>query len=161
MLLSPEEINLEEFLKDESAREKHRKNIEFLRLAITNVKLSKELGLKEGLTYDCRDSHFFQIMTPKNERAFYRNCKYEFLEPRIVIASHYVFLKNKYIKEPVDLYDFAAEVSKAYKPITENLDRRIIRVAITKNFYSKMLFECNASKTTIRPIDLPVKIDFL
>jgi hypothetical protein len=159
MLLSPEGIDLEEFLKDESIRDKHRKNREFLRLAITNVKLSKELGLKEGLTYDCRDSCFFQIMTPKNERVFHRQCKYGFPESRIVISSHYLFLRNKRIEDFVDLYDFAAEVAKAYTPITENLDRRVIHIAITENSYSRKLFECNTSKTTIRPIYLPVKIE--
>lgn len=41
MEITPEKIILEEYLKNEIIRYKHRKNKDFLKLAITNINLAK------------------------------------------------------------------------------------------------------------------------
>lgn len=158
MTLSPEEIVIEHYL-NEVARDKHKKNEDFLRLAITNIELAKGLGLSKGLTYDCSDGCFFEVIMPNGERAFYRHCKYGYPEPRITVLGHYTFLKNNWIEEAVDIDSFVDEALHAYNPLAETLSRRNIHTALINYYYCRKIFKYDASKTTIKPIHLPVKIE--
>jgi len=153
------EIILEGYLKDENIRQKHRKNEDFLKLAIANVNLSKELNLKEGLTYDCHDSYFFNIRMPNGENIFKKHCKYVFPEARLVVTGHYIFLKNNWIEVPVSIEKVVDEVSAPYQPLTENLKCGFIRKCLTGRVYSGKIFKCNALGNTIRPKYLPTNIE--
>ena len=159
MEIPPEKINLNEYLRDEDKRLKHSKNTDFLRLAIANVNLSRELDLAEGLTYVCSDGCMFEMRTPDNERVFHRQCKYGYREPRIIVATHHVLLKNGWIKEPVNVHELAYLVSKVYEPLTGSIDRRDVRVNLTDTVYARRIFKVEKEKDTVVPIFLPVKIE--
>jgi hypothetical protein len=153
-----EGVNLDEYFKDDATREKHRKNKEFLNLAVTNISLARKLNLERGLTYDCSDGSVFNIRLPTGERILNRRCSYEHLEPRFTVSAHYAFLRNGWL-ESVDIEKVIDEISTAYPPLTLTLGCHFIRSSLKRPAYSRKLFECNASKTTIRPIYLPVKIE--
>jgi len=155
MEMVPEKIFLENYL-EESIKDKHRKNEDFLKLAITNVKLARKLNFKEGLTYDCTDNTFFYVTLPSGENVFRGYKKYSFPEVRFVITSHYVLLKNKWF-EPANIDDFVFEVDEAYKPFTNSFSRRFIRTAIYRG-YSDKIFEVNEISNRIKPKYLPVDI---
>ena len=159
MVISPETIDVEKYLKDKNARHTHRKNADFLRLAITNIKLSEELKIKEGLTYDCSDDFLFKVFTPRGERVFRQICTYEYPESRFVVASNYVFLKNKWIEKSVDIEKVIVEVSKAYEPLTYTLNSRFIRDGLLERSYSRKLFSYDKSNDVVRPVYLPVSIE--
>lgn len=152
-----DESVLDECLKDDSIRHKHRENREFLKLALTNVNLARRLNLKEGLTYNCEDGSLFNVSLPSGKNALYSMCGYRSHEPRVVIASHYVFLKNGWL-EPVDLDDVVNEVNTAYPPITLTLSCGKIRRGLTECSYSKRLFSHDMPRNTIKPIFLPIDI---
>jgi hypothetical protein len=154
----PEKINLNDYLIDEGKRLKHSKNTDILRLAIANVNLSRELELTEGLTYVCSDGCVFEMRTPDNERVFRKQCNYGYREPRVVVATHHVLLKNGWIKEPVNVHDLADLASKVYEPITGNISRRDMRASLTNTVYARKIFKVD-EKGTIAPIFLPVKIE--
>jgi hypothetical protein len=153
-----ENLALEEYLKDDVVRQKHKKNQEILKLAITNVNLALKLKLKKGLTYDCSDDTFFNIRLPNNENACNRNFRYNFPETRFIVATHHALLKNNWL-EPVKLNDLVDEVSVAYPPITSTLKCGFIRESLTNRAYSKRIFCYNSLENTVRPIYLPVKIE--
>jgi hypothetical protein len=159
MELSPEKIIIEDYLTDEIIRHKHRRNEDFLKLAITNVNLAKELNLREGLVYDCKDGSYFNIRMPNNEKIFHKNCRYEFPEARLVVVSHYVFLKNNWIEVPVSIDKVVDEIHTTYKPLTENLRCGFIRNGLTTRVYSKKIFKSNKLGNTIKPKYLPVDIE--
>ena len=153
------ETFLENCFIDETIRQKHKKNEAFLKLALTNVKLAKDLGLREGLTYDCTDRTYFNIRLPNNERVFKKYCGYDFQESRTIAVYHYLSLKNN-TEVPVNLERVVSEVSTAYPPLTTSLRCRCIRNCLSgPHKYSRKLFEFDASKNTVKPKILPVDIE--
>jgi hypothetical protein len=154
-----EGMNLDEYFKDDSTREKHRKNKELLKLAVANIDLARKLNLKKGLTYDCTDGSVFNVRLPTGERILSRSCSYEHPESKFTVSAHYVFLRNGWL-EPVDIGKVVDEISTAYPPLTSNLKCHFIRNSLKSPAYSRKLFECSDSGNKIRPIYLPVKIVF-
>jgi hypothetical protein len=160
MEIVSEEILIEDLFKDESIKQKHRKNSEFLKLALANIALSKKLNIRRGLTYDCSDDYSFNIRTPDNERIFPSGSRYAFSETRLVVASHNVFLKNNWIEVPVGIGDVVNEIHTDYESLTGNLKCGYIRNGLTSRAYSSKIFEVDSQADKIRPKYLPVKIEF-
>lgn len=94
-----------------------------------------------------------------NERIFHKHCRYEFPETRLVVTTHYVFLKNNWIEVPVSIDKVVDEISSPYQLLTENLKCGFIRKCLTDRIYSRKIFKCNALGNTIKPKYLPTNIE--
>ena len=152
------EVILEDCFIDENIKQKHKKNEAFLKLALMNVKLAKELDLREGLTYDCTDRIYFNVRLPNNENVFNHFCGYDFKEAKVVVAGHYFFLKNDW-KVPVNIDKAVNEISTIYPPLTAKLNSRQIRNSLSgPHNYTRKLFESDPIRN-IKPKYLPVRIE--
>lgn len=150
---------LEDCFRDENIKQKHKRNEDFLKLALTNVELARDLGLREGLTYDCTDRTYFEIRLPNNEEIFHQICGYDFKEAKVIVACHYFFLKNDW-KVPVKLDKVVDEISAIYPPLTEKLSNRQIHNTLAgPPVYARKLFESDPTRNTVRPRYLPVRIE--
>ncbi len=154
-----EEMEMEKFIVDENIRQKYRKNEDLLKIALMNVNLAKCLNLKEGLIYECKDSYYFNIRTPNNEKVFNKGCRYGLPEVKSVIASQYVFLTNNWIEVPVNMEIIIDQMYKYPKISTENLRPGSIRNSLTSRNYSNKIFEYDRIRNALKPRYLPIDIE--